>query len=366
MKAFKNRLQAVLAQYDVWPWMELTQSNMQGGSLPGTQAPPFVVVAPYPMIFPEVTFIGWDQNVDGMSPIGLGNLSVGGGLYNWSVGATPDLIQQSARAVTTEQIVGAFNDRWVYMPNGQPLDLREMWQAYFTLGSAYNAGAGLMGPTTLWTGLRGYRLYKKGSMSVQGPPQLSREEAIASKKFKLVPYKYSAVANATFVPGRVGPQGTDEIIITPPGDFAADFMVHSIRISPMSPPVKASGPNPVEPGIYDYIPGVLVGVQPAQRQVTFQGGTIDQQTLSLAPWQMFYGEDWSLTAWGLSQGTPVYLPPTPRLDTQWYLPHPVTFAQNEQINFRVEAIALDGKYLNTYTMPMQLVLDGELLVQVAR
>lgn len=337
---YRGRLETLRKQYDLLPWIEVAQSSLAAQAAPGAIAP-FNVQEAYALCWNEMPFVGWDSGTftPGGDPI-IGDLSTSAGLYNWWTGQGVSQVNQAQNLVLTDDLLGSYADEWVKLQAGARTDVDEPWQSTFQLGGF--AGA-LNGSGTLYTGLRGYRLWDKGTVT---PVQHTRRELLEMGK-KLQAYTYSKVVTVVFQDG--APQlASQELVFSPPQNVKSDFLLHAIRIRPQSNPFNSTGA--IEAGAIPLMPLVLVGLIP-------QGAPATGLQSAVFPWRMALGVELTNPTGGAAVAVP-------RLLTQWRLPIPLTIKANSRWNLNaIPAVSYPsgtGGRLPA-TMPMEFVLEGELI-----
>jgi len=371
---YETMLEAERKKFDLWPWMEVSKATLPtalaatppppavppaGAVPPGTLAP-FSIQQPYALLWDKMPFVGFALNpsCDGTVPA-VADLSIGSGTYNWAIGQNVSRLQQTQSQVAVEDLLGSYNDRWVALARGGRLPKDEVWQGQFYLGTGYNGGLGLrIGENAqLYTGLRGYRRYEKNSLR---PLQMSRKEMLKSGKYLPTSYTYSGLVTVNFTTAGQAVQ-SQQLVFGPPQQLDCDFMCHRIRIRPQAPPIQL-GSSGFSPLIYQYIPTVQVNIVPLEKVTPYLGGNSNNLSITLAPWQMVMGVDYSLVV--ATNGVIANI--FPRLETQWNLPHPVMIGNNERYNLQAQAIALAQPEFgvnDNYSMVMEFLFDGELLVE---
>ena len=374
MTAWEERLEEALKTHDLWPWALVTNKTMPIGSVAGAQAL-LSSQQGYDHFWKDMPFSAWDQWIPGTAgkysaaQPGFVDISIGAGLYNWQLGAGSGLVQEAQYQVATEDLVGAYNDAWLSLVKGGELPTNVVFNAYWTLGSAYGAinNGGIVTQT-----LRGYRPYPKGYLN---RPQLTRQELLASGKYRLRSYQYAQTVTAMFANGAnappspsQGPLSSFAAQFNAPANLACDFLCHRVRFRPQSPIVTVDG-SPNEAGIQSWIYSVQVGLQDSDQGLSWQGGQSGNgQTQALNPWTHWVGVDWNQYIAGQAQVPPVFFPPVQRAATQWVLNHPLTIKNNAQYNVMAQCPALPPAaagpvgFANQYQVTMEVVLDGELII----
>lgn len=372
--SYEDMLEQYCAKFDPFPWIEVTNGVLPAGSPVGAQTP-LAMQRPYELLWDKMPFSAWDITLPGTVSKGgappFQDMSTGGGLYNWWIGANTDKFQQIQQAILAEDVIGSFNDRWLTIPGGSKLSKNQLWQAQWFVGAAYNGGAGLNNAGQIWQSLRGYRWLPKGKMD---PPQMSRREVLKKNLWHLRSFSYAGTVTVNINNSPSMP-ASFQLTLNAPHGLHADFLIHRIRIRPQTPILPpldplypaAGHPNPYvasEAGAAAYIYAIQVGLQLAETQAQLQGGQLaGGATTNLAPWPHFMGVDYSAYLTGLNVTTNISTAtPIPKLDTQWMLARPLRIKNNDSINLIAQPPQLPAAFALNYTCTMEYILDGELMI----
>lgn len=383
--SFLQHLMEVRKTHDIAPHLELASTTMQAGATPGTQAKLSVTPA-YDLLFNEAPFIGWNPyyqftySSDGpgydllFTSTNLLDLSAGACSGFWSVGAQRSQLTEALGFISTDNLHGVPQSEWrklrggIFLKETSPR-VWQQWQEKLQLNAnitayvpskAIDGGGNLvynnLDAPTFYAGLRGYRLYPKGSLR---PVQKTRDEYLAEGKV-LYKYTYSQTVAVTFTQlvnytGPAFPAGLNPstgaavlfaaqqspgaiaknlITFSAPGVYEADFLCHNLRIRPQNFPAP-------------FADAIAVGLQPiADSEVGLQN--------ELFPWRM---------ALGMNLNTSQQ-----QLLTQWHFPFPMTFGANSQWNVIAQPLISlapplgDDPNPASFSVTMEFVFDGELIL----
>jgi hypothetical protein len=235
--------------------------------------------------------------------------------FRWAVGAggAGNTIYQSSVAATTDRLLGRFDDKWVEQGAGVELPASRQLSGTWTQAALQPAIGGFAASAALlYWGLRGYRLWPKGTLS---PPQRTRSEWLAAGK-RFEPYQY-AVSLSIDTTQNLTAASTQ---IT----FDHDFLCRRIRVG--------------NQGALAYKTAqALAGTWGMTRFKIGPNGNSVALSSDYAPWQMFEGSS---------------------LLTQWEFPIPITIPKDAIWDIQTIVDVVSGTDPNT-PVTFEVIFDGE-------
>lgn len=368
--AYLRRLLASRKDWDPFPFMEVVIPQIGTPAYRAPVVPPaqlpgqatMTVTSTYGLIWDKMPFIGWDISYpDGVA--NFADLSSDCFATLWSQGFPPHQINQTLGFLTTDSVHGSPADDWVLHPGGIYLKQTahgawEQWQEQLNLAATPSGGNSLNGYPYLFAGLRGYRLYRKGSIQ---PVQKTREEYL-EEGHRLEPFDYTALVTATFVPSlsaslgaayvnTPGPTGSYQLNFNSPKANGADFLCNRIRIRPVGAPSNT----------FPFLDCIGVGLQMSAAPALNLQGTSGLRNFAnqpnvLFPWRMALGADYNV---GNNSGLPPFVQ---QLRSQWELPIGLTIPYNARWNMLAQALVSLVNGANPVNVQMEFCLEGELIL----